>query len=270
MVAFDSLPTFDLQGYGALLDGLGDSGYAFHRVSDIGHDPTKYVVFLRHDVDLHIQGVEQMALVEAARGIPATYYVPLTLHFNPLYPVNQRILRQIRNLGHEIGLHYNMATYPVDPVLARAHLDWEVGVLSKVIGHRIRSICMHQPHQGEPDPFRGLDDYVHPHDPRYESSLLYISDSCRAWRDESLATCFGPNRPRRLLLNTHPELWLDGSLVDRMQYLDQVLMKNGVSQHRDYFDQEVRQVWVTHPAPKLHDDREGRKATTSRAFPVTE
>ena len=262
MLRLRSLPTFDLQSYEALLDGVGDSGYAFHRVSEISDRPSGYLVFLRHDIDLHIQGVEQMAMVEAAHRIQATYYVPLTLHFNPLYPDNQRILGQIHSLGHEIGLHYDMETYPIDPEEARKHLDWEVSVLSKVVGQPIRTICMHGPHQGQPDPFQQIDDYVHPHDPRHHKSTLYISDSCRAWRDESLLTCFGPKRPRRLLLTIHPELWLDGTIVDRMQYLDQVLMENGVRQHRDYFDRNVRQVWSTHPAPKLHDERERCQASS--------
>ncbi len=261
MVRLKSLPVFDLQNYEALLDDLGDRGYTFHKVSEIRNELNEYVVFLRHDIDLHIQGIEQMAVVEAVHEIQATYYIPLTLHFNPLYLDNQRALRQIRDLGHEIGLHYDMELYPTAPEQARKHLDWEVSILSKVVSQPIRTISMHQPHQGQPDPFQEIDDYIHPHDPRYQESLLYVSDSCRAWRDESLLTCFGPNRPRRLLLTIHPELWLDGTIVDRMQYLDQVLMENGVRQHRDYFDHKVRQIWTTHLAPKLHDEREGRKTS---------
>ena len=261
MARLRRMPAFDLRDYEALLNDLADSGYTFHKVTEIKNEPNGYVVFLRHDVDLHIQGIEQMAKVEASHGVTATYYIPLTLHFNPLYPDNQRILRQIRDVGHEIGLHYDMETYPTDPKQARKHLDWEVNILSEVVGQPIRTISMHQPHMGQPDPFQETDDYVHPHDPRYQEGLLYISDSCRAWRDESLLTCFGPNPPRRLLLLTHPEIWLNGSVSDRMQYLDQVLMENSVRQHRDYFDHIVRQVWMAHLAPRLHEERESRKTS---------
>jgi hypothetical protein len=259
VVQAKNLPTFDLHSYEALLGDLGSNGYTFRKVSEMKNEPNGQVVFLRHDVDLHIPGIEQMAMVEAVRGIQATYYIPLTLHFNPLYPDNQRILRQIRDLGHEIGLHYDMETYPTDPKQARKHLDWEVNILSEVAGEPIRTICMHNPHKGQPDPWQEIADYVNPHDPRFREGLLYVSDSCRAWHDESLLTCFGPNPPRRLLLLTHPELWLDGTVGDRMQYLDQILMENGVCQHRDYFDHIVRQVWMTHRAPRLHDERERRK-----------
>jgi len=256
------LPAFSLNEYVTLLEELKSAGYRFDLMSHMREaDPAAMVAYMRHDVDLHIRGIEKMAVLEAACNVRATYYIPLTLHFNPLYPENRCILKQIVGLGHEIGLHYDMKTYPLDPHEARCHLDWEVGILSKVVGQLVSTICMHQPHEGQPDPFQEIDDYVHPHDPRYQEGLLYVSDSCRAWRDESLLTCFGPNPPRRLLLSIHPELWLDGTVSDRMQYLDQVLMENGVRQHRDYFDRKVRQVWMTHLAPKLHDERERRKTS---------
>jgi peptidoglycan/xylan/chitin deacetylase (PgdA/CDA1 family) len=253
------LPAFDLDEYAALLDRLGAS-YTFDLISNMRNaDLSCKIVYMRHDIDLHIPGVEQMASLEARHGVQATFYVPLTLHFNPLYPENQHILRQICDLGHEIGLHYDMETFPVDPVESRRYLTWEADILGKIVGRPVRTICMHQPRKGEPDPFCEVDEYVHPHDPRYQKNLVYISDSCRAWRDESLLFCFDTEAPRRLLLNTHPESWLDGRIADRIEYLDQVLMVNGVRQHREYFDQIVRRIWLTHPAPRLHDERQRRK-----------
>jgi hypothetical protein len=129
---------------------------------------------------------------------------------------------------------------------------------------------MHLPHKGQPDPFQQLDEYTHPHDPRYQEGLLYVSDSCRAWRDESLLTCFGSSPPRRLLLTSHPELWLDGTIADRMMYLDRVLIENASRQCIDYFNQDVRHVWVNHPGPRLHDERErqGARSAMTPASPA--
>jgi hypothetical protein len=204
----------------------------------------------------------KVAKAESECGVYATYYVPLTLHYNVLYPDNRRTLRYLIELGHEIGLHYDMETYPMEPEQAVKHLNWEVSILSEVVGHPIHTISMHQPHQGYPDPFQEIDDYVHPRDPRYQDGLLYVSDSCRAWRDEKLLACFGPDPPRRLLLLTHPELWQDGTIGDRMQYLDQVLLETAVREKKEYFDKYVRTVWSSHPGPRLHDEREKRYLTT--------
>ena len=254
------LPAFSLKSYITLLDDLAAVGYQFDRAGNIRRTDLNKIVFLRHDVDLYIPGIEEMALREAEHGLAATYYVPLTQHFNPLYPENRSILKKICKLGHEIGLHYDLETYPVSPSATREHLAWEVAILSNLVEQPVKSICMHQPHKGTQDPFLEIDDYINPNDPRYHKNLLYVSDSCRAWRDENLLSCFGSTPPQRLLLTTHPELWLDGTLVDRMQYLDKILMENGVRQPRDYFDHEVRRVWMTHPAPRLHNERERRPA----------
>jgi hypothetical protein len=253
-----SLPNFDLEDYGSLLTDLMVEGYGFEVVSRMREwEPGAKTVYLRHDVDLHIAGLERLARLEKGLGIPATYYVPLALHFNPMYPENRCTLCELIALGHEIGLHYSMETYSLDPIVARRQLDWECGILATIVGQPIRTICMHQPHTGQLDPFRSLEEYVHPHDPRHQTQLLYVSDSCRAWRDETLLECFGSNPPDRLLLLVHGELWMDGQVRDRMRYLREVLTVNGVRQNREYFERIVRRTWETHPAPKQHDQREG-------------
>jgi hypothetical protein len=43
-------------------------------------------------------------------------------------------------------------------------------------------------------------------------------------------------------------------------YLDEVLIKEGTRQHRDYFNKDVRKVWLTHPAPRLHDEQEKKNS----------
>ena len=80
--------------------------------------------------------------------------------------------------------------------------------------------------------------------------------------NEKLLTCFGSEPPRRLLLLTHPELWQDGTIGDRMQYLDQVLLETAVREKKEYFDKYVRTVWLNHPAPQQHDERERQQSST--------
>jgi len=213
-------------------------------------------VYLRHDIDLHLYEVERMALIEAKRSISATYYVLLTQHYNPMSVFNRGILRRLVDLGHEIGLHYDLTSYPQDSMAARRHLDWEAGLLASLTGQRIYTISMHQPYLGTPDPFRQLDQYVHPHDERFQQDLLYVSDSCRAWRDEKLLSCFSAQAARRVQLLTHPELWLDPGHPDRLDYLNQVVAPNVLYESQSYLDAEVHRIWSTHPGAHLHDERE--------------
>jgi hypothetical protein len=250
------LPDFCLADYDRLLDRLLAAGYEFSPVEELPRIDTDRAMLLRHDIDSHILGIERMAEIESCHGVSATYYVLLTSHYNPFYCENRNILHQIVAGGHKIGLHYDLQTYPRDEVSAWEHLDAEVTALEALVGAQVESICMHNPWGGLEDIFRLSDRYVHPHDPRYADRLVYVSDSCRAWRDETLLRCFGEAPPQLLLLNTHPELWLGEPGIGRDEFVRGTMLENTVSQHRAYIADSVIPGWGVHPAAKLHDERE--------------
>jgi hypothetical protein len=56
---------------------------------------------IRHDVDRNHTAALRMANVEAELGIQATYYFRAR---NQNF--NEKIIRQVKNLGHEVGFHY--------------------------------------------------------------------------------------------------------------------------------------------------------------------
>lgn len=249
------LPDFGLDAYTQLLDRLAFAGYHFQPVSALRSPAGSPTIYLRHDLDSFVDLVTDLARLEHARGLQATYFVPLAQPFNCFFPPVRAALAGLRQLGHEIGLHYDLTTYPRDPLQRRQHLDWEASLLAQLVEGKVETIAQHQPDQSLPDPFRSLDEYIHPHDPRFQAGLVYVSDSCRAWRDEKLLDCFGPLPPLRLLLNTHPENWLDGSFTDRIQYLEQVLLADVLQPVRKFYLNTVRQTWLSHPATRQHDAR---------------
>jgi hypothetical protein len=248
------LPGFSLVEYKTLIGDLLTHGYVPRPVEEISNPNVGRALYLRHDVDLHITGIDQIGRIEAEFGACATYFIPLTMPFNPFYPSNAAILRELVAMGHRLGLHYDLTEYPEGELDARKRLDRDAAALGEISGVMPRTICLHNPSvQGE-DRFRVVDGYINPHDPRYADGLLYISDSCRAWRDEELLRCFGANPPQRLLLNTHPELWLGGLDEDRETFLEGTLLENALEQPRAYLD-EVRSGWETHAAPAMERAR---------------
>jgi len=58
-------------------------------------------------------------------------------------------------------------------------------VVIDVIRQPVRTVGTREPFK-LPDPFFALEEYLHPQDPRLQTGLFFISDSCRLWRDESL------------------------------------------------------------------------------------
>lgn len=249
-----SMPSFSYQDYKTLLKALLEAGYSFEPVYEMPENRAK-VVYLRHDVDAFLTGWMAFPELEAKLGIKATYYIALSQYYNIFQSDNNRILSKLVDSGHEIGLHYDLTTYPEEDDEARKQLEFEVSVLGRLCNQKIRTISLHNPGKSGHDPFRSSDEYVHPHDPRYQDNLLYISDSCRSWRDESLLSCFSDTPPRRLLLLTHLEGYLDDSIVDSIEYLKHVALKEAIRPISEYFLGEVQDVYLSHPAVKAHNAR---------------
>ena len=105
------LDEFTYDEYRVLLDRVrrGRANLCF---ADFHKPVTEQRFFLlRHDVDFTPAGALEMAAVEAEMDIRATYYFLLSGQFyNLLSGRFVSVPRQIADLGHEVGLHYDLQT----------------------------------------------------------------------------------------------------------------------------------------------------------------
>lgn len=256
----DRLPDFSLDDYAALLGAYLDAGCAVLPVARMPEPPAGKAIYLRHDVDYHLYRVDEMARVEAGLGVSSTYFVRVSGLYNVLAAENRAILETIGGLGHEVGLHYDLRDYPQDLAAAKAQLAFEAGLLERVTGRPVVSVSMHEPWVGHEDWFRDAAEHVNPHADRFAEGLVYVSDSCRAWRDENLLSPLGPNPPRRMLLNLHPELWMAPEVRDRFDYLTEVSARNAAAHAEEFFEGYQKPVWRGHEAVRLHEEREARES----------
>jgi hypothetical protein len=219
-------------------------------------NPNGKAAYFRHDVDLFLEGVLPMAEAEQEMRIRATYLIPLTLPFNVMFAENMKIIRQLVDWGHEIGLHYDLRQYPTDEPACLQRLRWEAELLGSITQRKVQVITQHEPFRGLPDPFLQCDEFLNPRDPRLADGLLYVSDSSRAWRDDSLLRCFSKTEaPRKLLLLTHPGLWLDGGILIITEYLEKILAQRAPDQVRRYFAEYLVGVARIHPPVKAYEAR---------------
>ncbi|HOI69462.1 MAG TPA: hypothetical protein PLN41_06945 [Methanothrix sp.] len=101
-----------------------------------GRHPERFVI-MRHDVDRMPGHALETARIEEELGIGATYYFRAVNHvFKP------DIIRQIRDLGHEIGYHYE--------TLSEANGDYNkaIGLFQSDLNKfraicEVQTICMH-------------------------------------------------------------------------------------------------------------------------------
>jgi hypothetical protein len=174
--------SWDLDAYGAMLDAAQS-----YRFVHFDGEPETGVIFLRHDVDLSLAAAVQMAELEAARGVSATYFLMTrSVFYNLASHDGEATLKRLRELGHRVGLH---AVHPhvdfddrFDPVLA-----W---------------------HNPDPDfvnePIEGL---VNVMSTPWFDREHYRSDSNQHWRSGDPTEALAAGEFEWLQLLTHPEIW---------------------------------------------------------------
>lgn len=186
---------------------------ATHRVlrfADVeGGSPDEPFVLLRHDIDYSTDAAIAMAEQEAARGIRATYFLLLNgFYYNLLDARHAAVPARLVELGHEVGLHYD-----VNFLYKFAERRWvdlvhmQADILGRLSGQPVVSIAMHQPGLYGDDPMRGRTTYLNAYDDRFFKEMRYLSDSARAWRDATWQLLESGPLPRQIQLVLHPINW---------------------------------------------------------------
>jgi hypothetical protein len=182
---------FDLAHYGELLDAAASGGY---RYATFTTEPEAGDLLLRHDVDLSLEAALQLARLEHERGARATYFLMTeSVFYNLDSEQGRETLRELRSLGHAVGLH---AVYP------RASCDERFDAV--VAWHNPDPEYVHEP----------VSAFVNVMQPPWFTKGKYRSDSNQHWRegcphDELRAGAF-----EWLQLLVHPEIWVyDGATM---------------------------------------------------------
>ena len=92
---------FTIETYNKLLGILQNKGFVFQSFAGFIQKPGKKVIILRHDVDKLPENSLTIARLESSLGVRGSYYfrsVPSGY--------NEEIIRNVAELGHEVGYHY--------------------------------------------------------------------------------------------------------------------------------------------------------------------
>lgn len=256
------LERFDYTTYGRLLEKLskGRVNLCF-RDFPMMEGLDKYFL-LRHDVEVDPVAALRMAKLEADMGYRATYFILFSAqHYNLLAGPHVDFPRRLVELGHEVGLHYDVQVLSDlnnnDLSLA---LEIHAELLGRLAGQPVRSIAMHLPSVHGKDPFRHYPRYVNAYDTPFTRRATYLSDSAGAWRNEAVQLLEKGSLPDRVTLLTHPHFWDHhaASREDRWEEHQRRL-------HR-FLDHDLRcrkALWASHKGVSEHDSRY-QEPTTSQ------
>ena len=193
---------FTYSAYRGLISLLKQKDYCFCGYSD--YADKKKCVIMRHDIDNSMDRAAKLAQVEHEEGIRSTYFVLLKTDFyNPASKrVNDR-LQAIKDMGHEIGLHFDETVYQgCSAEVLPEKIRKEADILSDICGFPIRSFSMHRPNQVTLEKSLEVPGLVNSYGQKFFHEFKYLSDSRRNWR-EPVLDIIKSNEHSRLHILTH-------------------------------------------------------------------
>lgn len=141
-------------------------------------------LYLRHDIENDIAAACHMAAIEHEAGVRSTYCVLLrSANYNPAERRCIHMLDEIRNMGHDVGLHFSLIDHPTRDFSHNLEdlIQEDADILSRVLQSEVRVFSFHNPPADKRTsiPVSGLiNAYADP----YFEHAYYVSDSDVCWR----------------------------------------------------------------------------------------
>lgn len=223
---------FTVKKYRLLLNALKNANYNFQTFAEFLEAPGERVVILRHDVDLMPKNSLRFAKIQHEHGASGSYYfraVPESW--------DDRIIKEIASLNHEIGYHYeNLTTCSGD--IEKALLNFKDNL------HKLRelapvsTICMHGSPMSKYDSRDLWNDFNYKDlgligEPYFDvdfNQVFYLTDTGRRWdghrvsvrdkvntnfdqtfhsTDEIIEALEKDKLPNVIMFTFHPQRWND-------------------------------------------------------------
>jgi hypothetical protein len=169
-------------------------------------------VLWRHDMDISPQRALKAAEIEHGMGLKATYFLLVHSPFYNLFEPSVRdIVRSIRALGHDFGLHFDVSFHEnnADIESLERNVAGEMTMVSDYTETKLTSISFHNPTDHtlatfNQDRICGL---VSAYGRTLRERYRYVSDSNGYWRFSRLKDVLTARADPLLHVLTHAEWW---------------------------------------------------------------
>lgn len=145
-----------------------------------------------------------MARLEYENNIISTFFVLLSTDFyNVFSKKSNNVLKEIINLGHHIGLHFDEKRYEIPSSKELEYwVERESEILAYAIGKEIKVVSMHRPSKWIVENDIQFERIINSYSKKFLLDFKYLSDSRMHWREDVLGI-IDSERYDRLHILTH-------------------------------------------------------------------
>jgi hypothetical protein len=202
---------YSLDSYRLIIERAQAAGYAFLSFALDERQEGKRI-YLRHDVDYSLEMALELARVNAALGVSATFCVLLRSQiYNLLSSWSLELVEQIHGLGQHLGLHATTSKSEIDAMETELRADFNFAKRNLPMMSEV--FCWHNP---TPEalqlstPFERMAGLVNAYGARFTRDIAYFSDSnMRNSVEGFLSHVESAEHPAMQLL-FHPFNWVAG------------------------------------------------------------
>jgi hypothetical protein len=209
-----AVAAFTFKHYRRILEAGLESGYRFIGFDELAglRDRERYLCLLRHDCEGDLAAALRLGEMEKTLDVKSTYFLQLR---SPLYNVlsepQARFVKELIELGHRLGLHFDERSHSrATPAQIADLVDRERALLGEEFGVTVAVVSFHQPSARVLEnrlKLRCLNTY----DRSDMQGAGYLSDSNWQWKLDPIDAFQSRTHPHLQLL-LHPECWTDRSM----------------------------------------------------------
>lgn len=172
---------------------------------------TERFIIWRHDVDLELPAVLKMARIEAEEGIRSTYFLTTgSLFYNLFTSEGEKVVKELLELGHQIGLHCNLGVDRNEEVtdeFITAKVEQDFTLVSAFYGKNSFQpiVSFHNPPKGVLKKY--FPSFYSTYSEPFFCEIKYLSDSNRVWREGPPEEWLCNSGLSKFSILLHPIIW---------------------------------------------------------------
>lgn len=202
-------PDFTLSHYNEILLEA-KKNHAFTKFPNF--DKSSNFVLNRHDVDFDVNNAYELAKLESENKVYSTFFLMLHCEFYNFFEKETLdLVKKIKCLGHDIGLHFDSQFYNVnnDNDLNQ-RIEFEANLMEYYLETKIEVFSFHNPTNYTMNckewQYGGL---INTYADYFQSNVNYCSDSNGYWRFHRMIDFIKENKENKIQLLTHPMWWTE-------------------------------------------------------------